>query len=56
MTLFLKTSFVKAQHNVGQLEQKITFKNDNPSNYEDYVRKKLNLQTKIREYVSHMKN
>ena len=47
-----KTSFVKAQHNVGELEQKITFKNDNLSNYEDYVQEVKPYKTKIREYVS----
>lgn len=47
-----KTSFVKAQHNVGQLEQKITFKNDNLSNYEDYVQEIKPYKSKIREYVS----
>ena len=24
-----KTSFVKAKHNIGELEQKVTFQNDN---------------------------
>ena len=47
-----KTSFVKAQHNVGELEQKITFKNDNLSNYQDYVNEVKPYKTKIREYVS----
>ena len=47
-----KTSFVKAQHNVGELEQKITFKNDNLSNYEDYVQEIKPYKSKIREYVS----
>jgi len=47
-----KTSFVKAQHNVGELEQKITFKNDNLSNYEDYVQEVKPYKSKIREYVS----
>ena len=32
-----KTSFVKAQHNVGQLREDITFNNDNLSSYEDYL-------------------
>jgi hypothetical protein len=47
-----KTSFVKAQHNVGELTQKITFKNDNLSNYEDYVQEVKPYKSKIREYVS----
>ena len=47
-----KTSFVKAKHNVGELKQKITFKNDNLSNYEDYVKEIKPYKSKIREYVS----
>jgi len=47
-----KTSFVKAQHNVGELTQKITFKNDNLSNYEDYIQEVKPYKSKIREYVS----
>ena len=47
-----KTSFVKAKHNVGELAQKITFKNDNLSNYQDYVDEVKPYKTKIREYVS----
>ena len=33
-----KQVFVTAQHNVGDPKQKVTFKNDNPSNYEDYIK------------------
>ena len=47
-----KTSFVKAKHNVGELSQKITFKNDNLSNYQDYIEEVKPYKTKIREYVS----
>ena len=47
-----KTSFVKAKHNVGELQQKITFKNDNLPNYQDYVNEVKPYKTKIREYVS----
>jgi len=47
-----KTSFVKAKHNVGELQQKITFKNDNLPNYEDYVNEVKPYKTKVREYVS----
>ena len=32
-----KTSFVKAQHNVGSLREDITFNNDNLPSYEDYL-------------------
>ena len=47
-----KTSFVKAQHNVGELKQKVTFKNDNLSNFEDYIAEVKPYKSKIREYVS----
>ena len=47
-----KTSFVTAQHNVGDLKQKVTFKNDNLSNYEDYIKEIKPYKSKIREYVS----
>lgn len=47
-----KTSFVKAKHNVGELSQKITFKNDNLENYQDYVEEVKPYKSKIREYVS----
>ena len=47
-----KTSFVKAKHNVGELDQRITFKNDNLSNYQDYVNEVKPYKTKVREYVS----
>jgi len=48
----MKTSFVKAQHNVGELDQRITFRNDNLSNYQDYVNEVKPYKTKVREYVS----
>ena len=47
-----KTSFIKAKHNVGQLNQKITYKNDNLENFEDYIAEVKPYRTKIREYVS----
>ena len=47
-----KTSFVKATHNVGELSQSITFKNDNLANYQDYVDEVKPYSTKVREYVS----
>lgn len=48
----MKTSFVKAQHNVGELQQKVSFNNDNLANYEDYIKEVKPYKTKIREYVS----
>jgi hypothetical protein len=47
-----KSSFVTAKHNVGELAQKITFKNDNLTNYQDYVDEVKPYKTKVREYVS----
>ena len=47
-----KTSFVTAKHNVGELDQRITFKNDNLSNYQDYVEEVKPYKTKVREYIS----
>tara|TARA_B110000503_G_scaffold133164_1_gene210255 strand:+ start:14089 stop:27768 length:13680 start_codon:yes stop_codon:yes gene_type:complete len=47
-----KTSFVKAKHNVGEFDQRITYKNDNLENYQDYVNEVKPYSTKVREYVS----
>jgi hypothetical protein len=47
-----KTSFVRAQHNVGNLSQRVNFKNDNLSSYEEYIEEVKPYKTKIREYVS----
>lgn len=47
-----KTSFIRAKHNLGLLAQKITFQNDNLSNYEDYVNEVKPFSSKVREYIS----
>ena len=47
-----KTSFVKAQHNVGELKQTITYKNDNLENFQDYISEVIPYRTTVREYVS----
>ena len=47
-----KTSFVKAQHNVGPLNQPVTYQADNLANFEDYVNEVKPYKTKVREYVS----
>ena len=47
-----KTSFVKAQHNVGALKQTITYKNDNLENFQDYINEVIPYRTTVREYVS----
>ena len=47
-----KTSFVKAKHNVGKLDQRVTFQNDNLSSYEEYIKEVKPYKTTIREYLS----
>ena len=47
-----KTSFLKAKHNVGTLEQKTNFQNDNLPSYEEYIKEVKPYKTKIREYLS----
>ena len=47
-----KTSFVKAQHNVGELKQKVTYNSDNLSDFEAYITEVKPYRTKVREYIS----
>lgn len=47
-----KSSFIRAKHNVGELDQRITFRNDNLENYQDYVAEVKPYSSKIREYIS----
>ena len=47
-----KTSFVKAIHNAGLLNQKTTYRNDNLANFEDYINEVKPYRTKVRSYVS----
>lgn len=47
-----KTSFVKARHNVGELLQRVNFKNDSLESYENFVKEAKPYKTKIREYIS----
>lgn len=49
---FFKTSFISALHNVGNLDQKLNFKNDNLDAYEDYLNEIKPFKTTIREFVS----
>ena len=51
-----KTSFIKARHNVGQLDQPTTYQSDNLSNFQDYIAEVKPYKTKIREYVSSYKS
>ena len=47
-----KTSFIKSQHNVGELKQKVTYNNDNLAFFEEYLKEVKPYRTKIREFVS----
>ncbi len=47
-----KTSFVKANHNVGELKQPVNYKSDNLADFESYVAEVKPYRTKIREYIS----
>ena len=47
-----KTSFIKAKHNVGELEEKITYQNDNLESYNDYINEVKPYKTNVREYLS----
>src|SRR6056297_1171178 len=47
-----KTSFVKAKHNVGELEQRITYRNSSLPSYNDYVEEAKPYKTNVREYIS----
>jgi len=49
---FFKSSFVRSQHNVGELQQKPVYKNDNLISYKSYIDEAKPFKTKIREYVS----
>jgi hypothetical protein len=47
-----KTSFVKARHNVGTLNQPSTYQPNNLSNFENYIDEVKPYRTSIREYIS----
>lgn len=47
-----KTSFVKAKHNLGLLEQDVTFNTDTLPSYRSYVEEVKPYKTVIREFVS----
>lgn len=51
-----KTSFIKVKHNLGELEQDITFNNDKLPSYEAYVKEVKPYKTVIREFVSAYEN
>jgi hypothetical protein len=47
-----KTSFLNATHNVGSLEQKLNYKNDNLDSFRSYIDEVKPFRTTVREYVS----
>lgn len=47
-----KTSFLNAIHNVGDLDQRPTFKSDNLDSYKQYIEEVKPYKTTIREYTS----
>lgn len=47
-----KTSFLNAIHNIGDLDQRPTYKNDNLDNYRDYIEEIKPYKTSVREYTS----
>jgi len=48
----MKTSFVKATHNAGELKQKVNYNSDNLQDFESYINEVKPFRTKVREYVS----
>jgi hypothetical protein len=51
-----KTSFLSAIHNVGFLDQRISYKNDNLVSYQQYLEEVKPYRTTIREYTSRYNN
>ena len=52
MTGRLRLALYKARHNVGNLNKKITFQNDNLPSYEEYLKEVKPFKSKLREYIS----
>lgn len=49
---FFKTSFVRIKHNLGKLEQDLTFNTDTLPSYQSYVEEVKPYKTVIREFIS----
>ena len=47
-----KTSFLNATHNVGSLETRLNYRNDNLGSFQDYIEEVKPYRTTVREYVS----
>ena len=50
-----KTSFVRATHTVGNLDQPVNYPVDNIANFQDYVAEVIPYRSKLREYISNYK-
>lgn len=51
-----KTSFIKAQHNIGQFRQRSNYKNDSLGDFENYIKEVKPYRSKIREFTSVFSN
>lgn len=51
-----KTSFLKAIHSVGDLEEKFNYRNDNLESFQNYIEEVKPYRTTVREYVSNYKD
>jgi hypothetical protein len=47
-----KTSFIKAEHDAGELIQKLNYRSDNLSSYQEYLNEVKPYRTTIREFIS----
>ena len=47
-----KTSFLNAIHNIGPLEQRLNYKNDNLENFQDYINEVKPYRSTVRQYIS----
>lgn len=47
-----KTSFIKAEHDAGELIQKINYRSDNLSSYQEYLNEVKPYRSTIREFIS----
>lgn len=47
-----KTSFLNAVHNIGPLEQKLNYKNDNLASFQEYINEVKPYRSTVRQYVS----
>ena len=47
-----KTSFLTAIHNIGNLEQRLNYKNDNLKNFQDYIDEVKPYRSTVRQYIS----